>query len=84
MHYANGRPAQNGDKVLQVVYGSAVIGVLHDAVAGNNYCNGKLAPVLPSTGACLADCVHIEDVLAALGIDLTKDVRAQLALVMVA
>ena len=84
MHYANGRPAANGDVVLQIEYGAAVLGVLHRAVAGNDYCNGKLAPVLPGAGACLADCVHLDDVLAALGVDLTKDVRAQLALVKVA
>jgi hypothetical protein len=78
MHYANGRPAQNGDKVVQVAHGGPVIGVLYNAQAGNDYCNGQLAPVF-SGGACLADCVHLEDVLAALGIDLTKDVRAQLA-----
>jgi hypothetical protein len=81
MHYANGRPASNGDRVLQITYGSPVLGVLYNATAGNDYCNGQLAPVLPASGACLADCVHLVDVLAALGIDVTKDVRAQLALV---
>lgn len=79
MHYANGRPAKNGDKVLQIVYGAPVIAVLYDAKAGNDYCNGQLAPVFSGAGACLADCIHVEDVLAALGIDLTKEVRAQLA-----
>ncbi len=80
MHYANGRPAQNGDKVLQIIGPSGpVLGVLYSATAGNDYCNGSLAPVFSGGGACLADCVHLEDVLAALGIDLTKDLRAQLA-----
>lgn len=79
MHYANGRPAKNGDMVMQVVYGAPVIGVLYAATAGNDYCNGQLAPVFSGGGACLADCVRLDDVLAALGLDLTVDVRQQLA-----
>jgi hypothetical protein len=79
MHYANGRPAKNGDKVIQIVYRAPVMGVLYDAQAGNDYCNGSLAPVLTTSGACLADCVHIDDVLAALGITADGDTRAQLA-----
>jgi hypothetical protein len=79
MHYANGRPARNGDKVVQIVYGAPVIGVLYSAQAGNDHCNGQIAPVFSGGDACLADCVHLEDVLAALGIDLTKDMRTQLA-----
>jgi hypothetical protein len=79
MHYANGRPARNGDVLVQIVYGAPVLGVLYDAKAGNDYCNGKIASVGNPGGACLADCVHIDDVLAALGVDVTKDVRAQLA-----
>jgi hypothetical protein len=84
MHYANGRPAKNGDKVLQVVYRSAVIGVLYDAVPGNDYCNGSLAPLGGGAHivACLADCVHLDDVFAVLGLDLsataTQDVRQTL------
>lgn len=81
MHYANGRLAKNGDKVLQIVYRNPVIGVLYDAVAGNDYCNGQLAPLGGGThvGACLADCVHVDDVFAVLGIDLSKELRSQLA-----
>ena len=73
MHYANGRPAKNGDKVLQVLFNNGVVvGILYDAVAGNDYCNGMLAPSGGGAhiGACLADCVHIDDVLAVLGLDL--------------
>jgi hypothetical protein len=81
MHYANGRPAQNGDRVVQIAGSGPVIGVLYSAQAGNDYCNGQLAPVFSGGGACLADCVHIDDVLAALGVDLTSNIRAQLALV---
>ncbi len=84
MYYANGRPAQNGDKVMQIVYRSAVIGVLYDAKPGNDFCNGTLAPLGGGTHivACLADCVHLDDVFAALGLDLSpmssQDVRKQL------
>lgn len=81
MHYANGRPARNGDKVLQVVYQTVVVGVLYDAKAGNDFCNGQLAPIGggPHIGACLADCVHLDDVLFALNLDLASGkVREQL------
>lgn len=67
MHYKNGRPAQNGDKVvLFPSYGAPVIGILYDAQAGNDYCNGRIAPVSPSDpGANLAECLHFDDVVAA-------------------
>lgn len=68
MHYRNGREAKNGDVVVsldgngsQVING---IGVLYNAVSGNDYCNGNIAPIQPvNKGACLCDCLHIEDVL---------------------
>lgn len=71
MHYRNGREAKNGDLVISLDgYGSQVInavGVLHSAVAGNDYCNGSIAPIQPTNkGACICDCLHIEDVLAIL------------------
>lgn len=71
MHYRNGREAKNGDIVISLDgYGSEVIngiGVLYNAVAGNDYCNGSIAPIQPvRKGACLCDCLHIEDVLAIL------------------
>lgn len=73
MHYKNGREAKNGDKIIwipkweqnngDVVYGSPVSGILYDAVAGNDYCNGKIA-LTSSTDSCpnLKECLHIEDV----------------------
>jgi len=64
MHYKNGREAKNGDKVVLVSeYGAATIGILYDAVAGNDYCNGRLAPISPSD-ACpnLKECLHLDDV----------------------
>ena len=74
MHYRNGREAKNGDVIVQLGgfadgRGGKVeaIGVLHDAVPGNDYCNGKIAPVNNEVrGACMCDCLHIEDVAAAL------------------
>ena len=52
MHYKNGREARIGDKVVLLPsYGAPVVGILYDAVAGNDYCNGRLAPI--STGGPL-------------------------------
>lgn len=67
MHYRNGREAKNGDKIVQIGgYGSSsqitAVGLLYDAKPGNNYCNGVIAPVQQSvTGACLCDCLHVDD-----------------------
>lgn len=68
MHYKNGRVAKNGDKVVLIPsYGSPVIGILYDAQAGNNFCNGKLAPTKPSDPTPnLNECLHLDDVLKAL------------------
>jgi hypothetical protein len=68
MHYRNGREAKNGDLVLSLDgYGPMIInaiGVLHSAVAGNDYCNGSIAPIqAPNKGACIVDCLHIDDVM---------------------
>lgn len=68
MHYKNGRPAKNGDKVVLInEYGTATVGVLYDATPGNDFCNGKIAPVSPGD-ACpnLKECLHLDDVKAAL------------------
>jgi len=66
MHYKNGREAKNGDKVMLISsYGPPVVGILYDAVAGNDYCNGKIAPVLPNDPCPnLKECLHLDDVLA--------------------
>ena len=41
--------------------------MLYDAVPGNDYCNGQIAPI-QQTGmsACLCDCLHVDDVMALL------------------
>ena len=79
MHYRNGREAKNGDKVIKL--GSRyvashlpaeltieAIGILFDAQPGNDYCNGSIAPLLggPVQGACMVDCLHLDDVMALL------------------
>ena len=63
MHYKNGREAKNGDKVILLDgYGNHQIGILYDAVAGNDYCNGRLAPISQNNPMPnLKDCLHIED-----------------------
>lgn len=65
MHYANGREAKNGDKGVFLGYGGPTVGILYDAVAGNDYCNGKIA-VTKSNDPCpnLKECLHVEDVLS--------------------
>lgn len=68
MHYKNGREAKIGDKVLVTpAYGSPYIGILYDAIPGNDYCNGKIAQV-NSNDACpnLQECLHLDDVIGAL------------------
>jgi hypothetical protein len=81
MHYRNGREAKNGDRVVQLSYEGGkleTVGILHNAVAGNDYCNGALAPCLPVgvASACLIDCIHVDDlaeILKAAGIDKRPD-----------
>lgn len=72
MHYRNGRAAQNGDKVLVTPsYGLPYVGILYDAVAGNDYCNGKVAlTALSDPCPNLKECLHLDDALAALKIHL--------------
>jgi hypothetical protein len=77
MHYKNGREAKNGDKVVMVIQGKVVFGVLHDAVAGNNSCNGMLAPLTTQPHyANLSECLHIEDAEKLLTSDAAKAPKA--------
>jgi hypothetical protein len=68
MHYKNGREAKNGDKVILLPsYGAPVVGVLYDATAGNDFCNGRIAATSPSDPCPnLKECLHIDDVTASL------------------
>lgn len=76
MHYRNGKEAKNGDKVVLLDFNSGkikVVGVLFDAVPGNDYCNGQIAPIQSTPiGACICDCLSLEDleaVIAEKGLD---------------
>ncbi|MGH9685304.1 MAG: hypothetical protein ACRD4S_17040 [Candidatus Acidiferrales bacterium] len=65
MHYANGREAKNGDKVVLLGSGGPTVGILYDATAGSDYCNGKIAVTKPNDPCPnLAECLHVDDVLA--------------------
>lgn len=68
MHYKNGRPAKNGDKVVLIPsYGAPVIGILYDATAGNDHCNGRIAPISTSDPCPnLKEVLHMDDLLKAL------------------
>ncbi len=66
MHARNGRLLKNGDIVVSLSMDGGrptAVGTLFGAVPGNDFCNGKLAAVetMP-IGACLCDCLHIDDV----------------------
>jgi hypothetical protein len=67
MHYRNGREAKNGDKVVLIPsYGSQlpIAGILYDATAGNDHCNGRLAIITPSDPCPnLKECLHADDAL---------------------
>lgn len=67
MHYRNGREAKNGDRIVQLSFDGKVIGtgILYNVVAGNDYCNGSVAPIA-NTGACLIDALHVDDLVAIL------------------
>ncbi len=70
MHYRNGREAKNGDTIISLA-GSGdnpinALGILYDARPGNDYCNGGIAIKTFPTGACLCDCLHVDDVMAVL------------------
>ena len=78
MHYRNGREAKNGDKIVKLEGGKVVaFGVLHSAVPGSDYCNGNIATIqLSNEGACMCDCLHVDDVAAILnekGLDKRPD-----------
>ncbi len=64
MHYRNGKEAKNGDKIIQLGWEKGQIvsfGVLHGATPGNDFCNGNIAPIINNLGACMCDCLHIDD-----------------------
>jgi len=71
MHYKNGRVANNGDKVVWIpnpTYGAVpIVGILQNATAGNDYCNGMLIPITPNAPTPnLKECLHFDDFMMAL------------------
>jgi len=83
MHYRNGREAKNGDPIVSLMGGPGeivAVGVLRDAVPGDDYCNGHVQqgckPDVNDPVACLCDCLHVDDVAAILiekGLDKRPD-----------
>jgi hypothetical protein len=76
MHYKNGREAKNGDKVVlfpAYANGRPVVGILYNATPGNDFCNGYLAPMSNTDPiANLSECLHYDDVVAAVTPDTTE------------
>lgn len=74
MHYKNGREAKNGDKVVLIPsYGAPIAGILYDAVAGNDTCNGRIAATSPTDPMPnLKEVLHVDDVVKATIPDSTK------------
>ena len=70
MHYRNGREAHNGDKIVKFDYNTGKLvafGILHSAVPGDDFCNGNIALIQdPREGACICDCLHVDDLEALL------------------
>lgn len=68
MHYKNGRPAKNGDKIALLEYNTGkvrTVGILYDATIGNDFCNGRIALATPNdVMPNLKDCVHVDDLQA--------------------
>ena len=68
MHYKNGRPAQNGDRVILLPSGQtpAFAGILYNATTGNDACNGRIAITSPNDPyPDLRNVLHADDVAAA-------------------
>lgn len=74
MHYKNGRPAFNGDIVVHInpYSGVCTTGVLYNAKAGNDFCNGSLAPLGGGPHFCpyLKECVYLDDFKSAIPDDI--------------
>lgn len=78
MHYKNGREAKVGDKVMltravawdnegKPTAFASQVGILYDAVAGNDHCNGKIAPIsFSDTCPDLKECLRLDDALMAI------------------
>jgi len=68
MHYKNGRPANNGDKVVLLgnQWNAPVAGILYNAVVVDSNCIGRIAPTSPNDPCPnLANCLHADDIAQA-------------------
>lgn len=70
MHYKNGRPAQNGDRVVLLPYpgsnNAAIAGILYNAIPGGDECNGRLAITTDKDPYLdLRNVLHADDLAAA-------------------
>lgn len=64
MHYKNGRPAKNGDRVVDTRNG--IVGILHSTNANATSCNGRVATQNPNDAyVTLGDCLHVDDIAGA-------------------
>lgn len=64
MHYKNGRPAKEGDKVINLTTGES--GIVHSSNAGSETCNARLAQPTPNDPwVTLGECLHFDDIAAA-------------------
>jgi hypothetical protein len=64
MHYQNGRPAQQGDQIINLQSGHT--GILHSPNPSNTTCNGRMAPMSDMhPWVTIGDCLHLDDVKAA-------------------
>jgi hypothetical protein len=71
MHYANGRKARNGDRIMRITLSGesvkSIIGILYEAAPGNYDSNGYLTEPMDSHYTYLSECLHVDDVVAAIG-----------------
>jgi hypothetical protein len=64
MHYKNGRPAKQGDRVINLPSGQS--GIIHSTMASAGTCNARLVISTPCDPyITLSDCLHIDDLQAA-------------------
>ena len=66
MHYKNGREAKNGDQVILLAgVWPTHVGILYNAQAGNDYCNGRIAPIRKRSCPQPERLLHVDDFTAA-------------------
>ena len=65
MHYKNGRAAKDGDVVVSLDPHNPAIGMLYNASAASDTCNGRIARIKSSDPyVTIKECVHVDDVKA--------------------